>query len=101
MKSIYKVEFSDEAISGFENIIYYIESNFSFKAAQKFVIKFDETVHLISTNPNTFPKISEIGNVRRALVAKLTSIYYGVDDDRQIVNVFFVKDNRQQQPMFS
>jgi len=34
------------------------------------------------------------------LASKFTSIYYGVDDDRQIVNVYFVKDNRQQQPKF-
>jgi len=56
VKSIYKIEFSDEATRGFENIVHYIELNFSFKDAQKFVLKINETVQLISDNPNTFPK---------------------------------------------
>jgi len=33
MKSTYKVEFSDEALQGFEKIVQYIESDFSFKDA--------------------------------------------------------------------
>jgi len=38
--------------------------------------------------------------VRRALVANLTSIYFGVDDKEYTVFVYFIKDNRQQQPEF-
>ncbi len=100
MKNTYKVEFSDEAVLGFENIVHYIESNFSFKDAQKFVVQFDEIIQLIATNPRAFITVSQLRNVRRALVAKLTSVYFSTDEDSKTVYVYYVKDNRQQQPNF-
>jgi len=66
MKSTYKVEFSDEALHGFEKIVHYIESEFSFKDAQKFVLKFDEIIKLIANNPYALPKKGKIRNVRRS-----------------------------------
>lgn len=93
MKNIYKVLWSEEALSGLKEIISYLEINFSQNDVKKFIKKFDKQLDLIKSNPRTYPESSKLKNVRRSVVAKLTSIYYSFDQDT--IRLLAICDNRK------
>ena len=55
MKSGYKIEWSDHAISELKETIEYLENNWAEKDLKKFSTKLDHTIELISKNPEIFP----------------------------------------------
>lgn len=93
MKSTYKIVWSDEAVQGLTEIIRYIENRFSGKDVKKFVKILDDYLKAIQNNPKFFPVSHKSKNIRRASVAKLTSIFYLVDGE----NIYLVSitDNRK------
>jgi plasmid stabilization system protein ParE len=93
MKSTYKLIWSDEALEGLKNIFVYLEYKFSEKDVKKFAQKFDKQLELIRTNPEVFPLSPNSRTVRRSIIAKLTSIYYVIDDEA--VKLITITDNRK------
>lgn len=93
MRSTYKLIWSEEALEGLKNIFTYLEFNFSAKDVKNFARKLDKHLELISTNPQSFPLSTKSTNVRRCVLAKLTSIYYIIDED--VVKLITVIDNRK------
>ncbi|MCK5823344.1 MAG: type II toxin-antitoxin system RelE/ParE family toxin [Bacteroidales bacterium] len=78
---------------GLKEIINYLELKFSEKDTRKFAKKFDKQLSIIRTNPKLFPLSTDSNSVRRAIVAKLTSIYFEIDED--IINLVSISDNRK------
>ena len=93
MKSTYSVFWSDEATKGLSEIIEYIEHRFSEKDVRKFLKLFEENIEVISTNPELFPLSHKSKSIRRATVAKLTSIFYSIEGDKIFLITVF--DNRK------
>jgi len=92
MKNTYRFIWSEEAINGLNVIIKYIENNFSEKVVKKFISRFDKYLELIKSNPEAFSLTPKSKNIRRSIVAKLTSIYYIVDN--QDIYLVSIRDNR-------
>ncbi|MCF8297975.1 MAG: type II toxin-antitoxin system RelE/ParE family toxin [Saprospiraceae bacterium] len=93
MKSTYELIWTEEALEGLREIISYLEHKFSEKDTRKFVKKFDAQLKIIQSNPFAFPISNKSKTTRRTIVAKLTSIYYFIEDETIIlVSVF---DNRK------
>jgi hypothetical protein len=60
---------------------------------KNFVKKFDRQITLIQTHPHAFPASNKRKTVKRAIVAKLTSIYFICDSESiKLVSIF---DNRK------
>jgi plasmid stabilization system protein ParE len=93
MKSTYNIVWSDEAVLGLSEIIGYIESRFSEKDVKKFVKILDDHLEAIKNNPKIFPVTSKSRYIRRASVAKLTSIFYKVDGEN--IYLVSISDNRK------
>lgn len=93
MRNTYKIVWTDEALNGLKDIIDYLERKFSEKDVAKFAKKLDKQIEIIKNNPETFSLSAKSGQIRRALVAKLTSIYYRIDGD--IITIVTVYDNRK------
>lgn len=93
MKSTYKLVWSDEALNGLQEIIDYLERKFSEKDIKKFAEKLDKQIEIIKTNPESFSSSPKSKKVRRAIVAKLTSIYNRIDGN--IITIVTVYDNRK------
>lgn len=93
MKSTFKIVWTDEAITGLQEIIDYIEKRFSEKDVRKFIKKIDEQINLIQTNPKAFPSSVKSPSIRRAVVARLTSVFYCVEEDR--ITLLSISDNRK------
>ena len=93
MKSTYKLIWSDEAIEGLKEIVFYLGNKFSEKDVKKFAKKLDKQLEIIQLNPELSPISQGSENIRRSIVAKLTSIYYRIDNDT--VNLISIIDNRK------
>jgi plasmid stabilization system protein ParE len=93
MKSTYRIIWSEEAFTGFKEIVSYLEKRFSERDVSKFIKKFDKQLDSIKSNPRTFPVSSGSKTVRRVIVAKLTSVYYSFDQDT--IQLIAIHDNRK------
>ena len=93
MRSTYKLIWSDEALEGLKLIFAYLENRFSEKDVKKFAQKFEKQIELITTNPETFPLSPNSKTIRRSILAKLTSIYYTIDNEA--VKLIAIIDNRK------
>jgi plasmid stabilization system protein ParE len=93
MKSTFKIVWTDEAIAGLKEIIEYIEKRFPEKDVRKFIKKLDDQINFIQTNPKAFPLSAKSPSTRRAVVARLTSVFYSVEEDR--ITLLSIFDNRK------
>ncbi len=92
MKSGYRIEWTDNALTELKKTYEYLEANWTKKELKKLSSEIDRTVNLISVNPNLFPKSEK--NVRRAVLKKLNTIYYREAKENRIEILSFFS-NRQ------
>ena len=93
MKSGYKVEWTDNALTELKVIFEYIEQNWTEKELRRLSNEIERTINLISNNPNLFPQ-SENSNVRRTVVKKLNTIYYRIKDEENIEILSFFSNRK-------
>lgn len=92
MRSGYKILWTDHALAELAQTILYLEQNFSDKEIQKLAQKIENTIELISHNPNLFPK-SDKKNIRKVVILKYNTLYYRVK--RNSVEILSFFSNRQ------
>jgi len=93
MKNTYKLIWTNEALIGLKEIFDYLEREFTEKDIQKFARKLDKQIELLKSSPETFAFTNSSKEIRRTIIAKLTSVYYRIDGNNvMIISVF---DNRQ------
>ncbi len=93
MKNGYNIFWTDFALKELENTIEYIEQNWSEKEIKNLAEKLEETLNLISKNPDIF-QVSEFKkDVRRVVVLKFNTIYYRLNNNQIEILSFF--SNRQ------
>ena len=93
MKNGYKILWTDFALKELESTIEYLEENWTEKELKNLASKLEETLSLISQNPDLFQK-SEIKNdIRRAIIHYHNSLYYRFNNDKIEILSFF--SNRQ------
>lgn len=92
MKSGFEIRWTPHALKELADTLAYLENNFTEKELKRLARKIEETTHLISQNPELFPK-STVKNVRRVAILKFNTMYYRVINDRIEIISFF--SNRQ------
>lgn len=93
MKSGYNIEWTDHALSELEDIIKYLEENWTEKELKTFSQELDHTIELISKNPKLFQTSRQNKTVRRAVVAKFNNLYYR--QKNQTIEILSLFANRQ------
>lgn len=93
MKSGYKLFWSDRALEDLQNIIKYLEEEWSQREIRNFAKRLDRRLEVISTSPRLFPKTAKRKNIRRSVLTKHTVIYYEIKE--RIVTVVALFDPRQ------
>lgn len=91
MKSKHKIIWTPEAIQRFEKTIDYIQTNWSVKDAEKFIINVNVTIQLISRHPRMFRQVAN--GLHEALISPHNLLVYKVYSDKIFLITFF--DNRQ------
>ncbi len=85
---------SKEAEDTFDGIIDYLEDNWSEKEIEDFVRKSHKVIGQIENNPYQF-KASRFQEIRKAVITKHNSLFYFVNEDNQIIELYTFWDNRQ------
>ena len=93
MKSGYKIVWTSIAEADLENVITYLEDNWTHRELNKFSKNLDKIITLIKNNPQTFPKSNFKINVRRAVVNKQNTLYYRKKENS--VEILRLFDNRK------
>ena len=92
-----KIIWTKQANEGFENILNYLESNFSEKEIRKFVKDTLHIVSLIKDFPEILPKTSHHKNLRRGPINKQSLITYRILPKKgtiEIINISSARRNR-------
>ena len=71
----YKITWLPKAEKRYDEIIAWLENNWSGKEIANFISRTDEVLKLISVHPETY-KLSEKKNIRQALVTKQNLLLY-------------------------
>jgi plasmid stabilization system protein ParE len=90
----FKVVWTPEASASLDQIISYIEQNWSKKEIAAFIQKSNRAIHLISKHPYLF-NVSEKRNVRKAFISKHNSLFYKTDEPNQRIILISFWDNRR------
>lgn len=93
MTNGYKILWTDFALSELENTIEYLEENWTEKELQNLAREIEETLSLLSHNPNLFQTSDIKKDIRRVVVAKYNTLYYRVNNNTIEILSFF--SNRQ------
>ena len=93
MKSIYKIVWTDSALAELEATIIYLAQNWTEKELHTLAIKLEQTIILLSENPNLFQVANSRRNIRRVVILKHNTIYYRIKQDQVEIISFFA--NRQ------
>ena len=88
-----KVVLSKRASLKLEELLEYLESEWSVKTKVDFVNKLDKKLNLIKSNPECSPQSNFIKGLRKCVVTKQTTIYYKYDKFKVYIVTLF--DNRQ------
>lgn len=87
-----EVYFSRRAKNSLENLLDYLEKEWSLKIKHAFVSKLDSAIGTISDFPESCPVSKKRNGIYKCVVSKQTSFYYRIKKENIEVIVFF--DNR-------
>lgn len=93
MKSTLKIRWTEEASNNLENIIIYLETNWSEKEIKAFFLKLEKQLELISVFPQAYPLSTLKKNVHKCVFLENLSIYYTIDNEYIVLLSIF--DTRQ------
>lgn len=88
-----KVKLSKRSKRKLENLLEYLENEWSIKTKKEFIKKLDKILDQIKINPNYFPQSKIKKGIHKCVVTKQTTIYYRFDD--KFIYIISVFDNRQ------
>jgi len=93
MKNGYKIFWTDFALKELEQTIAYLEENWTEKELYNLASKIEETLELLSQNPNLFQNSEIKKDIHRVVILTYNTLYYRVQDDSVEIISFF--SNRQ------
>jgi len=85
---------SKEAEDTFDEIIKYLEDNWTEKEIRNFVGSANKVIEQIEKNPYQF-KASRFQEIRKALITKHISLFYFVNETDKVIVLYAFWDNRQ------
>ena len=93
MKSILKIRWTEEATNNLENIISYLETNWTEKELKSFFTKLEKQLELLSIFPQAYPISLKRKKIHRCVFTKNLTIYYTIDNG--FITLLSIFDTRQ------
>lgn len=90
----FKIIWSPKAVDTFEDVIDYLQTNWTEKEIINFVAETEHIVHLISLNPHLF-RSSEKENVFEAVITKHNLLLYQVNQTAKSIELLSFFDTRK------
>ena len=92
MKSGYKIEWTDNALSELRNTYKYLENNWTEKEIRKLSKEIEKILNLISNNPRLFPIYDK--TIRKVVIKKLNTLYYRETNNNTIQILSFFSNTQ-------
>ena len=86
----YKLHWTEEAVNNLEEILDYLNQNWTQKEVTNFKLKLAKQIELIVQNPFMFPQSLHRSRLRKAVLSKQTSIFYEVKNDAIFLAYLFI-----------
>ena len=86
----YKLYWSEEAISNLEEILNYLNSEWTSKEVNKFKSKLSKQLDLLTQNPLLFPVSQYNPVLRKAVLSRQTTIFYEIKENMIYLAYIFV-----------
>ena len=93
MAQIRKAEWSLEAQTNLNNIIVYLETEWTEKELRHFSERLEKQLLIISRTPEVYKKSLRSANLRECQITPHNTLFYTYDDERLYIAMIF--DNRQ------
>ncbi len=93
MKNGLKIKWTEEASLNLENIISYLETNWTSGELTRFFQKLEKQLILLSNFPDAYPISRKKNKIHRCVLTKNHTIYYKVLEDSIVLLSLF--DSRQ------
>jgi plasmid stabilization system protein ParE len=91
-----EIVWTDRAITGFNNIINYLEEHWGEKEISKFLMEINNFLELLISYPELLQKSNKQKNVYRGPVNKLTILTYRIRPRLHIIEIINIRSSRQQ-----
>jgi len=88
-----EVRLSKRAMRKLDNILAYLEEEWSSKVKHEFVLKLDRALKQIQSIPDIFPESEKVKGLRKCVVTKQTTVFYKYSESS--IDVVTIFDNRQ------
>ena len=88
-----QVVFSKRARNKLEKLLNYLETEWSLKVKNEFIVKLDRRILQISRHPASCPESEYFPDLHKCVVTKQTTLYYRVKEEE--IEVITLFDNRQ------
>lgn len=93
MDNGYEIEWSEQAVHDFDEIVQLLSTKWSEKEVRDFVRSLDKELNRICTFPYAFPATSFKSGVRRCVLSKINTLYYQVKNST--IYLITIYDNRR------
>ena len=88
-----KINISKTAEENLDAVLNFIETRWSKKSKEMFLVKFQKAISIISMNPEVFPKSSINKKYRKCVVTKQSSLLYSFGSNE--IRIHSIFDTRQ------
>lgn len=90
---IREIRLSKRAMKRLENLLVYLEEEWSTKVKHDFVRKLDKSLKQIQKLPDSYPESEKIRGLRKCVLSKQTTVFYRYS--KTSIDVVTLFDNRQ------
>ena len=90
----YKLFWTDEALRNLDQILNYLQQNWTQKEVDNFKKKLSKQLDIILRFPLIFPESDKQPRLRKSVLSKQTTIFYEIK--RSVIYVVYLFDNRQE-----
>lgn len=93
MRKRHKAEWTNEAISTYDDIITYPYQVWGFRVAQRLIDQIDHIINLTEQNPTIHPVVPGFQQIRKAHISANVSLYYRIKADT--IELLYFWNNRR------
>lgn len=90
-----EVKWTPQAEKGLENVLSYLDSNWSAKEILNLKNKIQRAIELIKINPEIFPKSKIKSNLHKAVIDKNNYLIYRVDTVKSSIEIINFRGAKQ------
>jgi plasmid stabilization system protein ParE len=90
-----EIIWSEKADKSFNNIIDYLLKHFTEREVSRFVLKVNDKINFIRTNPNMYPAAIKRKNIRSTSILHRTKMFYQFFPRKKLVIILLFWDMRQ------